>query len=1386
MNVDQEQMSILNNYMRIMTGGTDELLELDIIKADIERKQAQTTRQQIKDINRVLRQNLVEFLLWFDRQPGTMEGDRGKISQLREKLHDDRVSLIELYGLWDSIVNSESFYLIKAEEFKNQYEAITKLDDDMNRYPYLFNFKQSYEAFLYAIQKKTGMSEALLKLEKMRDLVHHDIIPALDRNKDDVAMQNIRNSFISPLIAHYIGKHVGIQTPTAHLPQPTHPRPDFPTLKVSDLSSNIIENARKLFDFLKGENVYQRLDDLDKVGIIPHDDSAEPIRALATIVRNIDKVYQVFNSQLILMLVGLLSDVTLFDDMYSNMFLGMNPTTFHNKKEFVSLFFLEVGAFPNIISKLNLKSRIERDTHIYRSHISPQDILNSERVLVVTMLRELVKTNIQYFIANAVVTLEFGKLLLLCLEKIQELKRHAGTLMDQRTNLKAYYDNLIQKYKRVYGFIKYRQDTATVNPRYKLKVVDNYLFMKYFNIDKAYEVQRDPETKQILNHTTRLNDLKKDASAEYYFFGPYDGVFDRNMDNKKVAESISDKVFNVVIKRGEDCVIVGYGQSGSGKTSSLVFLKTPGEEKKGIDGILIELCNSKSFRSTFQRIELEMTNIYMFHGTRASSPNTFEDSFYKESTIVIEDPPQKDADENLLRPRFVQYGDSWVYEPDLGIDEKRGLGYFILTAFEKREVEPTPNNPNSSRSHVVVCLYLFRSDGAVQKMVICDLAGVENVFACKDPREIIRFDTRYQVSDKYSIDRDTNFVLDSDRHFCDQDTKGSSVTIDDMTQIDKYNDNIRRKSQRFLEELPLITNNATNSLTSIKPEVIPVLREKMQGVIFPNIPPLRKPEKPATPGRKPATTASKPPTSPKGKPTQKGGSSCIDRGLVTSKCPKKLKFIHIYSTFETNEEILDYMNSYITKCKDMINLQMRRLSFPQHVFDFLFLDSLDDDRYKNVLRYKKEEFHGNTKWDEWENTFVKEYMHPYLKAYFKDDYNALIHAIRTKRIPPMPQELQPLRTNARKFVRDMFASEDVINSLFSTSDPVMAFIIECEPDISLFTTDPVTNNVQINRDIYHMISDLRDTEGTPYYPEFSILSWKWEEGGITRYQAEEIKLLLLLRLLDHWFCEEHRYTSLMFNCTLRVSEGFMINRFLRDFAKSVEDLIKQSLAIPGTKFLPVFLEKEIFPYCINTSIEDDKYDYFYGEASPSKDLAGCLMKILEKYQVRMQTVTFFVFTVINLTDNGRVNNPPNPPYINVNKLYTSLHYRRDPEKVKLEFQSLVNKLKTFDFYNKSSSPELKDIFEVESTISSQDDTSIRSNAEKLISFIGQNNPATLIGSLESTDKLMNTVFKKIPCSYNENLNDMLQRMEWAGLDAAFYDSMDLNRPVAITDVIDEL
>ena len=77
------------------------------------------------------------------------------------------------------------------------------------------------------------------------------------------------------------------------------------------------------------------------------------------------------------------------------------------------------------------------------------------------------------------------------------------------------------------------------------------------------------------------------------------------------------------------------------------------------------------------------------------------------------------------------------------------LGDYIIMCLnsELRATEPTPNNPDSSRSHVIIHIKIKNSNPSkISNLVVCDFAGVENEFDCSNDDVINIFNQKIKES----------------------------------------------------------------------------------------------------------------------------------------------------------------------------------------------------------------------------------------------------------------------------------------------------------------------------------------------------------------------------------------------------------------------------------------------------------------------------------------------------------------------------------------------------------------------------------------------------------------------------------------------------------------
>ena len=149
----------------------------------------------------------------------------------------------------------------------------------------------------------------------------------------------------------------------------------------------------------------------------------------------------------------------------------------------------------------------------------------------------------------------------------------------------------------------------------------------------------------------------------------------------------------------------------------------------------------------------------------------------------------------------------------------------------------------------------------------------------------------------------------------------------------------------------------------------------------------------------------------------------------------------------------------------------------------------------------------------------------------------------------------------------------------------------------------------------------------------------------------------------------------------------------------------------------------------------------------SESYCSCSPNV-NSFGVDISKLNFVIFTVINL--NPDKNNPPNPPYINLNDLIYKYHLKKystnnEFEEIKTCYNELIDKVNGYSFYS------LNPFHKIESPrIFSDIDKNIINN---FIKIVRNNNAATLIGSLESTDELQNTVFNNFytNCILNEEI-----------------------------------
>ncbi len=322
-------------------------------------------------------------------------------------------------------------------------------------------------------------------------------------------------------------------------------------------------------------------------------------------------------------------------------------------------------------------------------------------------------------------------------------------------HLKIIYNMLIKKICPIYTFIKIRQDTSIPNPRYDVKprldIKESYteegsndpddiaLTITYYNSDKSLPFV-DPQIDKAgakegkfvsTAPSTTLVDFRSGATVENYYIGPVTGFFSASSNNATIAKDITvDKNITDKIINGNDVIIIGNGQSGSGKTSTLVYLRD-NVNNNNVDGIIPIMCNGEKFHENFEKLEVSAVEIYVKWDENIKAYTEINSSQYFVQNLRLTDQDVKDkvTSYTFVKETF-QKENTWIYTDKQSTKSK--LSDIIDRLLNRRLIGPTKNNPDSSRSHVLILIKFFKPGQTTphSKMVICDLAGVEDRFKC--------------------------------------------------------------------------------------------------------------------------------------------------------------------------------------------------------------------------------------------------------------------------------------------------------------------------------------------------------------------------------------------------------------------------------------------------------------------------------------------------------------------------------------------------------------------------------------------------------------------------------------------------------------------------------
>lgn len=325
-------------------------------------------------------------------------------------------------------------------------------------------------------------------------------------------------------------------------------------------------------------------------------------------------------------------------------------------------------------------------------------------------------------------------------------------------------DNILSNYSKdtILTYLKIRSDNdSDYNSRfnvtlYKNKNKDKNIIIKLlYNDDniKYYDdrgntiIKDKTEVKSIVDINTMNYTMDEKKYDNSYILGPFTQIFNYDKYNKNIANEMED-VKNSLINN-IPVFIIGYGASGSGKTSSLIYLNKGDIDKR--NGIVVHLCDYMA-NNGYKNIQVKCREIRKVLNKKEPEI-LYVPSKHDESVLFVNN--------NNVFKLNQEYVHMNIYKEKNGekitFNTNTTIGEFIIYMIDKdRFVSATPNNLNSSRSHSLVFLKIIKDENISTTLIIGDFAGVENEFNCENDeikKEFynLKYSSNQLYYDKYKI-----------------------------------------------------------------------------------------------------------------------------------------------------------------------------------------------------------------------------------------------------------------------------------------------------------------------------------------------------------------------------------------------------------------------------------------------------------------------------------------------------------------------------------------------------------------------------------------------------------------------------------------------------------
>jgi hypothetical protein len=419
-------------------------------------------------------------------------------------------------------------------------------------------------------------------------------------------------------------------------------------------------------------------------------------------------------------------------------------------KEYKNLNFKNLNKFISVKNFIDLLSFVLNDDNKY--------LLSRDNNILSNVIFNIIFKNIENFV-------------LYCKSINDLFSQSKKTLKDNYIKTLDYYIDK-QSSDTVLTFLKLRCDdfyngNPIYNSRFKYKLYDNKIMKLHYNDDDenyykynnngkeepidinnikcAYKNEYFSKDKRI---TVSDNyNIPDDFYKQVYIFGQFSNIFEPNDDNNTIANKM--KIVTESLLNKKPVFMIGYGASGAGKTSSLIYFN-----KKDEDGILVHLCNIMAQQYKYNKIQMKCREFYVNYLDK----NNQELNENKKSEIQIRYIPGNKEKNKYFKfnynnsdqkfklilddgiDKYIHknnYVDKTYPEETTTFDKNTSLGQIVIHLIDNdRFVSATTNNPNSSRSHCLIFIKLLKDNNENDSatLIIGDFAGVENLFDCNSEK----------------------------------------------------------------------------------------------------------------------------------------------------------------------------------------------------------------------------------------------------------------------------------------------------------------------------------------------------------------------------------------------------------------------------------------------------------------------------------------------------------------------------------------------------------------------------------------------------------------------------------------------------------------------------